>query len=570
MEKHKAILTNLNYVAVSICVFFSAFLIYLGKTSHISLFIAGIFVFAINGFAIYKSRFTIAYVIFGLMANFLMVTFDAGLSGKTASFVYYFPLLLSNYVLTEPNEKRSRILLFVVTLLCIYLINFTPLTPKYALLLEDASSIYIFTVFNIGVSILASIFILQTIVKAYLSSEKRLKDEREKLIESEQRALAAKLEAEKASKEKSNFLSTISHEIRTPIHAVIGISNLLIEQKTMPEQAKNLSVLKYSAENLLNLINNVLDLNKIEAGKLELNPSPTNLFELLNRICSLFEFQSSEKSIAFIKDFSLTHHTYELDSLRLSQVLTNLLSNAIRFTEHGSIAIRVKELSENEKESTLLFEISDTGRGIESKDLSKIFDRYKQVGPPASSLYEGSGLGLAITKSIINLMHSDVSVESSVGKGSRFFFTLILNKKEENVLLHYNQNAAGVSQKALHILLAEDNDLNILVITQFLTRFGYQVEVVKDGKEAVEACSTGNFDIVLMDLHMPLMNGYEAAQAIRNRSIHTPIIALTADAFAETLNKALSNGIDDYVLKPFNPEELLDKINKHVPISLKS
>ena len=368
--------------------------------------------------------------------------------------------------------------------------------------------------------------------------------------------------AEAAAKAKGLFLSTMSHEIRTPMNAVIGIANLLLNENPTQEQLESLQTLKFSAESLMYLINDILDFSKIDAGKIELESTEFNLSQLLVNIKQSFISKVEEKGLKFhLQIDSELPQILIGDPIRVAQIITNLISNAIKFTEIGNIYLEVK-VKENTSESTIInFCISDTGIGIQPDKIPFIFEHFIQASSDTTRKYGGTGLGLAITKKLIELFDSQISVESIVGVGSKFFFDLRFIKSDQiNLIIEPKKQLKIEPLTGIKILLVEDNDINIFVVVRFLKNWDIVYDVAKNGAIAIDMHHKNRYDLILMDLQMPVMDGYEATIAIRLKDKKTPIIALTANAFSDIKQKVLEVGMNDYITKPFDPDDLYKKI----------
>ncbi len=392
-----------------------------------------------------------------------------------------------------------------------------------------------------------------------------LNDEIIRRKEVEQKLLVAKDEAEKASLAKSEFLSIISHEIRTPLNAVVGMGHLLLKNNPRPDQLDNLITLKTSSDNLLVLINDILDFNKIEAGKLDLEMAPFSIKKLIKDIVSANKNGANEREnrVSLIIDEKLPDY-FMGDTLRIGQVLNNLLSNAIKFTHRGFISVRV-DLQKLKKDSAVInISVHDTGVGIDKENLENIFIPFMQASTSITRQFGGTGLGLAITRRILGLFKSDVNVESELGKGSRFHFTIELKIVDAEEINKLENDIAGFDLKYKRLLLVEDTLFNVLYATQLLEGWNAEVAVADNGQIAVDMMKNANYDIVLMDLQMPVMDGYTATVKIREHDQKTPIIALTASATSNVRDKVLEAGMQDYIVKPFNPDELLLKLKKYL------
>ena len=379
----------------------------------------------------------------------------------------------------------------------------------------------------------------------------------------------AKEKAENATKIKSDFLSMISHEIRTPMNAIIGLTNLLLEDKLTIKQQENLKLLKFSGENLLTIINDILDFSKIEANKIEIDNIDFDLKEIIQRTVNMMEHRVSGKNVKVQAFFDSTLPQYlKGDPVRIVQIITNLMGNAVKFTEEGEVKLIVELLKREGKSVTFRCTVLDTGIGIAADKLDTIFDSFSQASHNITREYGGTGLGLTITRRLINLMGSDIGVESIPGEGSSFFFSLTLEEGQKPVEGTTSSDLATVlRERSIRVLLVEDNRVNQMVAVNFLQNWGIHTVVASNGKEAVELIKEKRYDLVLMDLQMPVMNGYEATRAIRSMDDpyfkNIPIIALTASAMIEMRGKVLSTGMSDYMSKPFHPGDLQRIISKY-------
>jgi len=407
------------------------------------------------------------------------------------------------------------------------------------------------------------------IEKAHTDIEEKNQTLKEKNLE----LIEAKEKAESASKAKQKFLSNMSHEIRTPLNAVIGLSEILMMENPREDQIELLRSIKFSGKNLLVLINDILDFSKIEEGKIKIENTPFDASQLLTNMKNTFKNKAENKNLEF--NLSVSEDVPEVligDPHRLSQILVNLIDNAIKFTEKGKIDVNVNCLNKTNEDIDIKFIVRDTGIGISADEQEKIFDRFEQATTDTTRKFGGSGLGLAIIRNLLRLQGTDIHVESQSGKGSEFFFTLRFGINHTRDLKDKNKNDVKESQEgdssATHILLVEDNEMNMKVAKRFLERWDYKIDTAENGLEALDKFKTSTYDLILMDLHMPEMDGWEATSAIRNIesdiSRKIPIIALTADVMINDLDKIYAAGMDDYVTKPFNSNELKAKIEEHL------
>lgn len=376
--------------------------------------------------------------------------------------------------------------------------------------------------------------------------------------------------AEDAALSKQAFMSTLSHEIRTPLNEVIGITNLLMQTNPEPEQLDLLKTLRFSANHLLTLVNDVLDYSKMESGKIVFEKIQFNLNNFIDEISRSYSFKAKEKNLEFniIKKPGVPDEIIG-DPIRLNQILTNLLSNAFKFTSEGNVTITIAEESRKGSRSTLEFRISDTGIGIPNDKLDILFESFTQASSDTTRRFGGTGLGLSICKKLVELQGGKISVESQPGKGSAFFFCLTYEVAEKASLARakdVTESFKGLEGKK--ILVAEDNKVNFFVVNKFLKSWGVEVVHAENGKTALEMLEKEEFDIILMDLHMPVMDGIEATKIIRSSEDslikNMPVIALTAAIMSDTNTQIEGVGINDYILKPFKPQDLFSKIMKHM------
>jgi PAS domain S-box-containing protein len=380
----------------------------------------------------------------------------------------------------------------------------------------------------------------------------------------------ARQKAEEAAQSKQSFMSTMSHEIRTPLNEVIGITNLLLQGNPREDQMDYIKTLKFSGNHLLTLVNDVLDYNKMESGKIVFEETPFNLGDFLDEIMRSYSFRSKIKHLNFdIKKSSDVPDEVIGDPIRLNQILSNLLSNALKFTNEGGITVTISELKRKANQSTLEFEVYDTGIGIPMDKHSHIFESFAQASSDTTRHYGGTGLGLAICKKLIELQGGTITLESEPGKGSTFRFSITFGISEKGGLPKESEQIetyTGLEGK--RILVAEDNKINFFVANKFLSGWGISVTHAENGQITLNILENENFDLILMDLHMPVMDGIEATRIIRkseNPMIRNiPIVALTAAIMSESHDKIEDLNINDYVLKPFKPHDLFERIKKNI------
>lgn len=410
---------------------------------------------------------------------------------------------------------------------------------------------------------------VDNLAEAQQTLEKRVEERTEELQTTNNELLQAKDAAETANRAKSAFLANMSHELRTPLNAILGFTQLMVrDQSLSSEHRDNLSVVSRSGEHLLALINDVLEISKIEAGQTILTEEAFDLYRLLNDLEGMFQLRAEDKSLQLIFEYvdNVPQYVF-LDQGKLRQVLINLLSNAIKFTEKGGVTLRAKI-----QDTHLYFEVEDTGPGIAPEEQRALFEAFSQTETGQKS-QEGTGLGLSISQQFVSLMQGEFSVRSEVGRGSVFSFFVAHKNATAEDIQHTNQtnhNVVGLApgQPAYRILIVEDRIENRKLLTRFLTPLGFEVKEAEDGKIGLKTWDEWKPHLIWMDMRMPVMDGYEATRRIKaaDKNKETVIIALTASVFEEERSIVLSVGCDDFVRKPFKPQEIYDALTKHLGV----
>ena len=380
--------------------------------------------------------------------------------------------------------------------------------------------------------------------------------------EAKSKAESATLIAEAAVKAKQQFLSNMSHEIRTPMNAIIGFTKVVLHTELSTKQKEYLNAIKLSGDSLIVLINDILDLAKVDAGKMIFEKIPFKLGSSISAMLHLFESKILEKNLVLIKEYDERIPKVMIgDPLRLHQIILNLVSNAVKFTSQGSIKVSVNMLSEEEKIVKIRFAVADTGIGIAEEKISSIFENFQQASSHTSRLYGGTGLGLAIVKQLVEPQGGSLSVTSKLNEGSEFSFILSFEKTDAEVALDAELLDLNTETKNIKVLVVEDIALNQLLMKTILDEFGFECDIAGNGKIAIDMMIDKSYDLILMDLQMPVMNGFETTEFIRNTmKLEIPIIALTADVTTVDLAKCKSVGMNDYIAKPVDERILYSKM----------
>lgn len=376
--------------------------------------------------------------------------------------------------------------------------------------------------------------------------------------------IIAKEKAELASKTKANFLSTVTHELRTPLYAVTGLTNMLLDENPKPDQVQHLKSLKFSGEYLLTFINDILQINKIEANKVELDPELFNLKKKVENVISALSNSAHNNNIKmhFSYQEGLSHN-FIADQLKISQILINLIGNAIKFTKDGDIWVRISKINEDKDIHTLRFEIEDNGIGITKEKQEHMFESFSQGSIQINRKYGGTGLGLSIVKGLIEILKGKIYIKSELGKGSTFFFEIPLTYSPNSVKIETNSHAKKIEALDLSnikILVVEDNKINQMITKKILNKMNLECEIVENGEDAVEHVKNTNYDVVLMDIHMPGISGLEATKIIRTFDKDLTIFALTAVTLEDKMQEFDDAGFTDIISKPFKQDDFEKKL----------
>ncbi len=415
--------------------------------------------------------------------------------------------------------------------------------------------------------LIIALFTILCLLALSLYKNNNLRAKANDLLQSKNSELMiAKDNAEKASMVKAQFLSTITHELRTPMYAVTGLTHLLLTEDPTPEQKKHLDSLKFSGEYLLSLINNILDLNKLEANKVEVEYTTFDLKKRADDVIFALERSAQEKGNSLHLEYDTEIPNKIMgDPLMISQILINLIGNSNKFTRDGDIFVRIRKISENETQTYLHFEVEDTGEGISKKKQKNIFQNFTQGSVQINRKFGGTGLGLSIVKRLLDLQNSKIDLESTLGKGSKFFFdlkyTIVKNQDSEA----HKEKTYDIDYEALKgkkILVVEDNKINQMITKKILEKNKMQCDVADNGEISIEKARFENYDLILMDIHMPGITGIEATKKIRQFDSKVPILALTAVTIDENIDEFFIAGFNDIIPKPYKVEEFFAKIYK--------
>ena len=538
-------ITSLSCAVLS---FLWAIMTFLLDAKDLSIFLTITFsLFLITTFLPKKGFPKIARVLFLLLFN-ISIAYVSSYLGKEAS-VEFFLIFAVGLPFSLYSYRKEKLQIFIFCLAPFFLWVILFLTDFNFFI--DAELKNATTTRNIiyHVSITLTLLLVVSQLIFYSYSNARINTS----------AHFTKQEAIDASNAKSQFLSTMSHEIRTPLNAVIGLSHILGDNNPRKDQVQNIEALNYSGKILLNLLNNVLEFSKMQSTDIDLDNIPVDLSEAIKQIKKVHEASCFRKGIDMNLEIDNDIPYVWIDIVRFNQVINNLVTNAIKFTKKGSVTLRIKKTEQSEESISLLTEIIDTGIGVPKEKQESIWEVFTQASSTTNRLFGGTGLGLPIVKSIVKSMGAEVKIDSEIGKGSRFYFQIKLKLASAKELRKTNHKKTH-DFKGKKVLLVEDNDINVMVGKQILEKANLKVEVADDGLSAVNMVKEKSFDVILMDIQMPIMDGYKASKEIRKFNKYIPIFALSASVFMQKKDQMEESGMNGFIFKPFDPQDLLDQI----------
>jgi signal transduction histidine kinase len=504
--------------------------------------IAMIIIFICN----YLHKYIEAKTIFLCATSLVILVYYKLMDNEVSMFYYFFPLILCFILFYKPKEEKNALFFTAFFMgICILLTLYLQASYFEPWPLPNHVHLFISRVNGIGCTLL---------IITYAYNIFKTNAQQEQIL------ITSKELAEAAAKAKTVFLSNMSHELRTPLNGIVGTANIL-NAEDVKDVKHQVGVMKNLAEHMMGLVNNILDFSKIDSGKLELHRAGFYINEQLEKMHDLFYHQCKEKGIKYVEniDKQLSNLMVDSDELRLQQVLNNLMVNAIKFTGSGAVVLRATLIAKDDFFASILFNVIDDGIGIESEKFNTIFESFNQGDTATTRKYGGTGLGLSIASNLVKLFGSKLQVNSKPNKGSDFFFTIKfpLYKNENST-----NNVEVLENKLINkkILIAEDNPINMLVAKKILQKWGVIVEEATNGMFALQKCKTHQFDLLLLDLEMPEMDGKTALKEIRQLHITTPALAFTAAMYENMETDLLQAGFDSHALKPFKPEYLYEKI----------
>ncbi|MDO6430416.1 ATP-binding protein [Flavitalea sp. BT771] len=569
----KARFWQLNtFIVVAMCCNLINFFFYIvdGMKQSAAIEIAGIFVlfvfilFNMKGMSAVPTLLSIFFVNLHAFSLSYVQGTDQG------SFLYLFPFVMAMIFFLRVRKNNLVVTTFVIAtgLNLLVIVLFLPHHSGAFEQITEAVA-YNHRKLNIIINFLLVIVFFYVVLRLLDAKEKKNKKHIASLVQAEFEITQAKERAEKAAAAKTRFMSNMSHELRTPLNAIIGTTHLMMQDQELLQENEHVRILMDSSQHMLHLVNEVLDFNKLDEGKLELVQEPFNLSETLRQAADAITTTIQTKNIRLSLEIETLPRDKKVvgDEMRLKQVILNLLSNAVKFTEAGEVTVKAHVSHLTDGGAEVLFAVADTGIGIPAEKIDLIFDSFTQADAETTRKYGGSGLGLSICKELVRKMGGQLQVKSDPGKGSIFYFTLQLSFKQSTNIIAKEKLTGEKKLDGVRILLVDDNAVNMRIARRFLDSWGASIETAENGSVAWELFQRHTFDLLLVDLEMPQMDGKELLAQVRKVNKNIPAIAFTAAVYENMYDDLQQHGFNGYLHKPFRPDEMHHHILRHLGLN---